>query len=58
MLIKFDELFSGNVMHQKVRRDESFCPLTHASDQTAAKYPFMSVIAGMGTGLEELVSYS
>lgn len=57
MLIKFDELFSGNEVHQKVRRDESFRPLTRACDQTAAKYPFTIVIVGMSE-LEELVFYS
>lgn len=48
MLITFDELFPGNEMHQKskkkkekrVRRDESFGPLTRLSDQTAAKRHF------------------
>lgn len=50
MLITFDELFPGNETHQKskkkrinkkkVRRDESFGPLTRLSDQTAAKRPF------------------
>lgn len=57
MLIKFDELFSGNEVHQKVRPDESFRPLTRAWDQTAAKYPFTIVIAGIAE-LEELVFYS
>lgn len=56
MLIKFDELFPGNEMHQqKVRRDESFGPLTRASDQTAAKCPFTSIVTGPGTDLEGLV---
>lgn len=50
MLIKFDELFPGNEMHQKVRRKESFGQLTHASDQTAAKCPFTSIVSGPGTG--------
>lgn len=58
MLIKFDELFSGNEMHQEVRRDESFRPLTRSSDQTAAKYPFTSAVSGTGTEPEELVFYS
>lgn len=58
MLIKFDELFSANEMHQEVRRDESFRPLTRSSDQTAAKYPFTSIISGPGTEPEELLFYS